>query len=391
MWISLSIRALPVSRIIMPESHEFQSVVDRAEQAAAAGDYAAAERFLREAVRVREAEDGPFSPDLANTLNNLGVVAEMRNNADEAELCYRRAYAIASATLPPDHPFVATSRKNLTDLCAARGKPIEAEAENPRIETLPAEPVPTTATPRAVETPIPARAVETPIPAPAVQTPAPARAVGTPAPRRKVSSPRPARRAPFATNGRTLTAAALLLAGVVAAMLAIRGQSDSSVEPANASPQAPLQKSEPLVAAEPTPAEPPPAAREPAAVKYDAKAPALSPGTPAVITAQLCRSLNRSSSASDDWPCETAPAQMAAGTLFFYTRLKSARNTEVQHRWYHGDDLFQSVELDVRANQTKGFRTYSRYTIKDGSSGKWRVELRSSDGRLLHQEQFTVR
>ncbi len=116
---------------MMPESHESPSVVDLAEQAAAAGDYVSAERLLREAVRLREEESGPLSPDLANTLNNLGVVSEIRNNADEAEVCYRRAYAIAAATLPPDHPFVATSRKNLSDLCAARGKPVDAASPRP--------------------------------------------------------------------------------------------------------------------------------------------------------------------------------------------------------------------------------------------------------------------
>src|SRR5262247_2520104 len=102
----------------MPESYESSAVVNRAEQAAAAGDYASAERFLREAVRLREEELGPLHPDLANTLNNLGVVSEMQNHADEAEACYRRAYEIAFATLPADHPFVATSRQNLSDLRA---------------------------------------------------------------------------------------------------------------------------------------------------------------------------------------------------------------------------------------------------------------------------------
>ena len=81
---------------MMPESREPQSVVDLAEQALAAGDYASAEGFLREAARLHESESGPLSPYLANTLNNLGVVSEMQNNADEAENCYRKAYEIAS-------------------------------------------------------------------------------------------------------------------------------------------------------------------------------------------------------------------------------------------------------------------------------------------------------
>jgi hypothetical protein len=86
-------------------------------------DYASAEDLLREAAGLQEQTLGPNHPDLANTLNNLGVVCEMTDNPIDAEHYFRRAYTIATATLAPDHPFVATSRKNLHDFCAARGRP----------------------------------------------------------------------------------------------------------------------------------------------------------------------------------------------------------------------------------------------------------------------------
>jgi len=57
----------------MTESRELPSVVDEAQRAAAAGDYASAERLLREAAQLQETQFGPLHPDLANTLNNLGV------------------------------------------------------------------------------------------------------------------------------------------------------------------------------------------------------------------------------------------------------------------------------------------------------------------------------
>lgn len=357
MWRSLTIRAPPALRmqVMLPESRDSLSVVDLAEQAAAAGDYVSAEQFLREAVRLREAESGPNSPDLANTLNNLGVVSEMQNNADEAEICYRKAYAIAAATLPPDHPFVATSRKNLSDLCAARGKPIDVESRPP-------------------ESPAVERAAKAP--------PVPSRPV----------SPKAAR-FPLVTNARTLAIAALLLAGVLFVILAtIRGRPASTGELVRSPTISPLQKPEPPTTPEQVAVKPSATVRAPAPAKREAKPPAASaPAAPAVITARLCRTLNRSSSASDDWSCEAATGQVSAGTLFFYTRLKAARKTEVQHRWYHDDTLYQSVDLEIGANQIRGFRTFSRYTIKIGSSGNWRVELRSSDGTLLHQQRFTVR
>ena len=80
------------------------------------------------------------------------------------------------------------------------------------------------------------------------------------------------------------------------------------------------------------------------------------------------------------------------GALLFYTLLKSRlTDTTVQHRWYRGDRLRQVVELPIRANMTGGYRTYSRNTVNSQGAGEWRVELRTMDGGLLHEERFVVR
>jgi hypothetical protein len=76
------------------------------------------------------------------------------------------------------------------------------------------------------------------------------------------------------------------------------------------------------------------------------------------------------------------------GPIVLYTRVKSPRDTAVVHRWYHGNTLRQSVKLAIRGNATEGYRTYSRQTVTDGD---WRVEVRSVDGTLLHEERFAVR
>ncbi len=110
-----------------------RSIIENAEQAAAAGDYASAEELLLEAAGLQEQTLGPNHPDLANTLNNLGVVCEITDNPIDAEHYFRRAYTIATATLAPDHPFVATSRKNLHDFCAARGRPAELPPSPPGV------------------------------------------------------------------------------------------------------------------------------------------------------------------------------------------------------------------------------------------------------------------
>jgi len=77
--------------------------------------------------------------------------------------------------------------------------------------------------------------------------------------------------------------------------------------------------------------------------------------------------------------------------MFFYTQLRSATATTIEHRWYQGDRLRQAVRLRVEANPRAGYRTYSRNTVGSEGAGDWRVELRSADGTVLHEERFTVR
>jgi len=75
--------------------------------------------------------------------------------------------------------------------------------------------------------------------------------------------------------------------------------------------------------------------------------------------------------------------------MIFYTQVKSATATTIEHRWYQGDRLRRAVQLRVEANPGAGYRTYSRNTVS--GAGDWRVELRSADGTVLHEERFTVR
>ena len=69
----------------MREPREPRSIIDAAEKAAAAGDFASAEQLLREAALLQEERLGAVHPDLANTLNNLGIVCEITGNPTDAE------------------------------------------------------------------------------------------------------------------------------------------------------------------------------------------------------------------------------------------------------------------------------------------------------------------
>jgi len=315
---------LPTNRCTMREPREPRSIIEAAEQAAAAGKYAAAEEFLREAALVQEARLGPLHPDLANTLNNLGVVCEITGNPVDAEHCFRRALTIATTVMEPDHPFVATSRKNLRDFCEAHGKPFELPVDPSReshAHTAPREP-----------------------------------------------------REPL-SDGRVFRRFAMGVLGPIAMLmviLAVGLPRLSSSELAGPSP---------AIAESPHTFAPP---RAPVAVEPIAVATETANTGPTLVRAQLCADL-------DDWHCDPPDLPIPPGPLFFYTQVRSASGTTVQHRWYHDNRLQHSVELNVQASPSVGYRSYSRYTMNDESVGNWKIELRTEDGVLLHEEHFSVR
>jgi hypothetical protein len=404
----------------MPDTPDIQSVVEAAERAAASGDYATAEVRLREAARLQEASLGPHHPDLANTLNNLGVVCEITGKPEDAEQCLREAWTIATAVLPPDHPFVATSRKNLEDFCAARGKAIDGPPPRP------AEPPP----PPARPSPPPAAAVEQPAPrAPDTKRrpgPAPtANAAPTHAPPeapRAVPRGTPRRAAPQ-RRSRSLAIGVVIAVGALVVLVTITRWFRSSEEvrsvaasPSVSSPERPgpaAPSGEPGRAGAPRGAAPgggrasgapptPPSAPSTPPAREPARAPSSAPpagtesrparssaaGSVVVADARLCRELSTS---GREWQCVSPSLPAAPGPFFFYTRIKSPVDTTIEHRWYRDDHLHQVVELRIRANMGAGYRTYSRNTISGERAGDWRVELRSQSGELLREERFVVR
>jgi hypothetical protein len=342
----------------MPEARELRSVIEAAEQAASAGDYVAAELNLREAAALQETQLGPLHPDLANTLNNLGVVYEKADSPAEAELCYRRAYAIATAAHAPNHPLAITSRKNLEDFCKARGIPFDRS-------TLQPDPV--------------------------------------------------ARRKPVGMFSRPIVVGVTGALGfailLVAAVWVRSSGSDASspgLTPGSAQSHeqvpepAPIKSSPPQQelttkanASVPREIESPIARDSGESVAPESsRSVTLDPPAPArpvlvvaaMAEARLCRRLSTS-----DWRCDPVSSPVAPGRLFFYTRVKAAQDTTVEHRWYREDRLRQSAKLRIGASPVSGYRTYTRQTVTAENAGNWRVELRTKDGSLLYEERFVVR
>lgn len=338
----------------MSDVQDARSVLDRAEAAAVAGDFASADELLRTALRLQEAELGPAHPDLATTLTNLGIVAEKTERPADAEAFYRRAAAIASASLPPDHTLVIESRKNLEDFCRERGLPIEVA-----VAAVPPPPISDALT---AASPIsPPRPSTTNVPPPPVV-------------RRN-------------TPNRLVPAVAGVAILLVIAALVWRRPSPPPEAPAASVTEPAVQR--PI---EPSPP-PQPAAAPPAPIEQPQPPKATSQPSPArpgpritLATVQLCRTFSASGA---NWRCDPVDGAVTPRQLALYTRVRSPRDTVVVHNWYRGQALRQSAKLSVRANTNEGYRTFSRLTV-DGA-GDWRVEVRSADGDVLHDQRFTVR
>ena len=336
----------------MADSSGIQVLVEAAEQAASVGDWPSAEERLRRVAAVQTEQLGPGHTDLAYTLNNLGVVCERTGKPDEAEQFYGRAYAIAAAALPSDDPLVVTSGQNFRELSASRGKPGQ----------------PPDLTPSA--------SPPTPLIEPRVESERPSSTTVDVPFRSHSSAPRVA-----------------VIVGVVLAALigwyfwSGSGESVDSVESQEVAE--PQEVVETEAQSSPTPAAAPAPAAELPNITESRPAVPLKPRAASapvsVVVAQLCSALSTA-----DWRCAPASPPTAPGSLYFYTRLQSRLPATVEHRWYYEDRLVQTVRLDISANQGPGYRTYSRQTIGAERAGNWRVELRSQDGKVLHEERFVV-
>ena len=416
---------------------EVRPILDAAEQAASVQDFASAERFLRQAATLQEAQLGATHPDLANTLNNLGIVCERTGNTSEAESCYRRAYAIARSTLAAEDPLVLTSGQNLREFCAATGRPFELIAAPPKppapappapvapaplAPVAPAPPAPVTAAPRAPVTAAPRTPVSAAPPASVAAAPSASVPFAPRTPPASPSSPRidhdtlrtqianvaaAAVSVEAKTRSRHRSAIWVVLgSAIVLALIILFADRMSRSSESTTPPAAPG----PSPAETPAPAEQPPAptasAPQPtgvapapgrSAVTGAAKPPSVpatrtasdkgptptGSATVSLVESQLCRSLS-------NWQCSPATNPAEPGLFIFYTRVKSARDTTVQHRWYLNGDLRRSVDLRVGANSSEGYRTFSRNTVAAERRGNWTIEVRDAGGALLHEERFLV-
>jgi CHAT domain-containing protein/tetratricopeptide (TPR) repeat protein len=93
----------------------------------ARGRYGEAEPLLRRALAIREAALGAEHPDVAQSLNDLGRLRRRQRDYAEADALLGRSLEIRGKVLGPDHPGVAESLGNLGTLRRRQDRHAEAE------------------------------------------------------------------------------------------------------------------------------------------------------------------------------------------------------------------------------------------------------------------------
>ncbi len=75
--------------------------------------------------------------------------------------------------------------------------------------------------------------------------------------------------------------------------------------------------------------------------------------------------------------------------LYCFTRIvnPSGEEAPLKHVWYQNGQVAGEQQLQVKGEK---WRTWSKKPIDKDSVGKWRVEARDSEGRLLKAVEFTI-
>ena len=103
------------------------------------GDYAQAERAMREAVRLRETSGTDRLPSQAVTLNNLGQLYNDMGDYAEAVRVLRKAAEVWKKAVGEEHPYYANMLNNLGMACANQGEAAEGRRYLERAKEIRAE------------------------------------------------------------------------------------------------------------------------------------------------------------------------------------------------------------------------------------------------------------
>jgi tetratricopeptide (TPR) repeat protein len=100
------------------------------------GRYDRALIMAKKALEVARKNVGPNHPDVAASLNNLGLLYRTEGHYAQAEPLYKRPLTITEKALGPNHPAVATGLENLAVLYRATKRDAQALELEKRAERI---------------------------------------------------------------------------------------------------------------------------------------------------------------------------------------------------------------------------------------------------------------
>ena len=100
------------------------------------GKYAEAEPLLKRALAIREKALGTDHPDVATSLEALGLLYTKQGKTAAAEPLLKRSLAIYESGLGANHPHVARCCAKMAQCCRAMGQEAEAEKLETRVKAI---------------------------------------------------------------------------------------------------------------------------------------------------------------------------------------------------------------------------------------------------------------
>ncbi|MDY6804190.1 MAG: CHAT domain-containing protein [Cyanobacteriota bacterium] len=109
------------------ELQEAERLIQQLFQLYQQGNYPEAISLAEKVLAIYEKAYGPDRPEVAQALNNLAALYNLRGNYTKAFPLFQRAIAILEKSLGPEHPLLASSLDNLAQLYQGQRKYQEAE------------------------------------------------------------------------------------------------------------------------------------------------------------------------------------------------------------------------------------------------------------------------
>lgn len=75
-----------------------------------------------------------------------------------------------------------------------------------------------------------------------------------------------------------------------------------------------------------------------------------------------------------------------AGTLYCFSKVTNAANSEIEHVWYHNDQEVARVKLHIGGSP---WRTHSSKKLGEDAAGSWRCDV-VQDGNVIKSVSFKV-